>query len=457
MKKAFEPDGIKKDFSRRNFMKFGGLVVGGNIVVNSRANLPILHEFDESPPKIKKHKILGRTGFKVSDIGMGNTRNKEVNVVRYVYDHGVNYIDTAETYQNSTSEKIIGEALKYIDRKKVFITTKLHISERDTEQTILNRYRKCLARLGSDYFDALYLHNPSVALLKHEGFDAAFKKLKREGKVRFMGVSSHGGRSRTDDEMKDVLLSAVADGRFDLMLMVYNFMNHHVTDEVIAACKEKNIGTTAMKTSPGVLKVADIDPENLTEQQKEYVRRFTRRGRSKEAALKSLQKRIKKQKETYQKTKPFIEKYGLKTDFDLRKTSIHWAMQNPHMHTVCVSFADFDLVDKIIPLSGTQLSRAEDAYLQDFKYTYDNQYCRHGCTACKEQCPHDLPVSTIMRYAYYYEHQGREKEAMLKYARLAGWNATHCLDCEAPCLSACPHQVDVQAQLLQAHELLTLA
>ena len=62
-----------------------------------------------------------------------------------------------------------------------------------------------------------------------------------------------------------------------------------------------------------------------------------------------------------------------------------------------------------------------------------------------------------MRYAYYYEHQGREKEAMLKYARLNDWNAALCQDCDAPCLSACPHQLDVQAQLQKAHEMLTLA
>ncbi|HDL18217.1 MAG TPA: hypothetical protein ENH29_04100 [Bacteroidetes bacterium] len=449
--------GEKKEFSRRNFMRYGGLLVGGNLASNNGNRLPFTHAPEEDEPKIKRFKLLGRTGFKVSDIGMGNTRNKEVNVVRYVYNHGVNYIDTAESYQNSTSEKIIGEALKYMNRKKVFITTKLHISERDTEQTILNRYRKCLARLDSDYFDALYIHNPGVVLLKHEGFHTAFKNLKREGKVRFMGVSSHGGRSGRDDEMKNVLLSAVADGRFDMMLMVYNFMNHKIADEVISACREKNIGTTAMKTSPGVLKVAEFDPENLTKQQKEYIQRFARRGRSKETALASLKKRIKKQKETYQKTKPFIEKYGLKTAFDLRRTGIHWAMQNPELHTVCVSFADFDLVDKIIPLSGTQLSHVEDAYLRDFKYTYDDQYCRHGCADCNGSCPHDLPVSAIMRYAYYYEYQGGEKEAILKYARLDSRNASLCRNCDAPCLSACPYQLNVRTQLLQAHEMLTLA
>ena len=51
------------------------------------------------------------------------------------------------------------------------------------------------------------------------------------------------------------------------------------------------------------------------------------------------------------------------------------------------------------------------------KGLFDDQYCRHGCNSCMQACPHHLPVSTIMRYAYYFEHQGREKEAIIKYKK----------------------------------------
>jgi ferredoxin len=132
-------------------------------------------------------------------------------------------------------------------------------------------------------------------------------------------------------------------------------------------------------------------------------------------------------------------------------------MQNPDMHTVCVSFSDFDLIDKVVPLSGTELSHYDERVLRDYEYVYNDQYCRHGCIECSDKCPQNLPVSSIMRYAYYFEGQGREKEAMQKYAGLNGLDATNCLTCDAPCNGACPNNVDIQTQLLKAHNMLSFA
>jgi hypothetical protein len=62
-----------------------------------------------------------------------------------------------------------------------------------------------------------------------------------------------------------------------------------------------------------------------------------------------------------------------------------------------------------------------------------------------------------MRYAYYYEGQGLEKLAMQKYAHLEGANASVCEMCNAPCNGSCPHGVNIQANMVQAHARLTLA
>ena len=130
------------------------------------------------------------------------------------------------------------------------------------------------------------------------------------------------------------------------------------------------------------------------------------RGSTREQAIQRMQDRVKFQQEDVEKTKPFAEKYGIKTDDQLRLTSIQWVLQNPDMHTTCISFSDFDLVDKVIPLSGTKMSEADLKFLEEYKLVFNNQYCRHGCTVCVDKCPHQLPVSSIMRYAYYYECQG---------------------------------------------------
>jgi len=96
--------------------------------------------------------------------------------------------------------------------------------------------------------------------------------------------------------------------------------------------------------------------------------------------------------------------------------------------------------------------------LREFEVALSDQYCRHGCKQCAGDCPRDVPVSTIMRYAYYFEGQGREKHAMTKYAALGGANGSACDNCTAPCGGSCPYGVDISPQMLQAHSrLLTLA
>lgn len=255
--------------------------------------------------------------------------------------------------------------------------------------------------------------------------------------------------------MEDVLCAAAEDGRFDVMLLIYNFMNKEAGEKVLAACKEKNVGTTAMKTSPGILKVTPFDPENPTEQQAQMMERMQKRGMSKESIIERMKRRVESQEEAKVKTQPFADKYQIKTEEQLHKASILWVLQNPDMHAVCVSFSDIDLVDKIVPISGTKLSRADFRFLEEYSYAFNDQYCRHGCNACITRCPKQIPVSTIMRYAYYFECQHREKYAMGKYADLKGWDASNCAACDTPCNQSCPYGVDVQAQLLRAHSLLT--
>jgi predicted aldo/keto reductase-like oxidoreductase len=257
--------------------------------------------------------------------------------------------------------------------------------------------------------------------------------------------------------MGDVLSAAAEDGRFDVLLLVYNFMNHEESDRIIAAAKANNVGTTAMKTSPGVLHYNPLDPNNLTEQQEGYIERFVNRGQSREAAMERLVAQTERQKDLHDRTRGFVEQYGLQTEEQLRLGSIHWVLQNPDMHTACVAFTNFDLIDKVIPLSGTELGSAELQLLQECKFALNDQYCRHGCTECSGSCPHDVPVSTIMRYAYYYEGQGREKASMNMYAQLSGKDASPCRDCGGDCSGACPYGVDIQPKLFYVHDLLTLA
>jgi predicted aldo/keto reductase-like oxidoreductase len=394
----------------------------------------------------------------VSDIGIGTTRLGEANVIRSAYDRGVNYIDTAEGYGNGNSERMIGEVMPHMERSKIFITTKLVLREEDNEETIRNRFGECLARMKTDYADALFNHDvTSIAKVGHEGFHAATKTLKAEGKLRHAGISSHGPGGDEGDSIDDVLVAAAEDGRHDLMLFSINFLNPEQSDRIVAACKEKNIGTTAMKIVPGYLEITPFDKDDPHEDWLPYLTRMEERGVPIETVHQNIENWLSRQYESQKTILPFAEKYGIKDDNRLQAACMQWVLENPDMHTVLISMTDFEHVDRIIPYSGVKLSAANRVFLKDYEYAYGSSYCRHSCNDCVSSCPKALPVAKIMRYSYYFAMQRREKYAMGKYARLGKNNASACLACSAPCGDACPHGIAIQANLFKAHSLLSMA
>lgn len=450
----------EKDFvenkSRRNFFKISGGFVTGAVTGNKLKGQSDSSSQNSENPKIVRKKRLGRTDFKASDIGMGTTRYKHPNIARFAYDHGVNYFDTAETYQNGKSEQNLGKALKFMDREDVFITTKIHFDKDATKESIIDRFNKCQERLDTEYIDALYMHGVvDIDHINHQGFHSAAKKLKQEGRLKFIGLSSHGPHNDKQDSMEKVLCAAAEDGRFDLMLLVYNFMNKEAGNNILKACKKNDVGTTAMKTSPGVLTFEPVDPDNLTPSQEKIVKRLMEiKGYSRKRAIRGMKNTV-ENKEELKKIKKFAKKYELDSELELYKTSIKWVISNPDLHSACISFNNFKQLRTLLPLSGTELSYLENESLNDYQKIFDSEYCRHGCKECLETCSKEVPVSRIMRYAYYFQCQGREKEAIGKYHKLNS-DAKECFSCNAPCISACPHNVDVPINMIKAHDLLTL-
>ncbi|NIN11741.1 MAG: hypothetical protein GTO61_10145, partial [Gemmatimonadales bacterium] len=427
---------------RRDFVKSSGAALAGGVVLGL-APIPArdaLAEPSEASPlfpvrpsqdgRIQSYRTLGRTGFRVSDISLGAALIREANVARYAFDKGINYIDTAEGYENGASERGIRDALRHVDREEIFISTKAYMRPRDDKEAVLAKARGSLERLGTEYIDAYMMSSVDTAEgLNHPGYHAAIEQLKAEGRVRFTGATYHGPEATDQTGMADVLCAAAEDGRFDVLLLVYNFLNHSEGERIVAASKANNVGTTAMKTAPGKLRAEPFDPENLSELFQQYLDLMLRAGQSRESALRELQEYSDAQNEFVEKTQVFAERYGIENDEALHLVSIQWVLQNPDMHTACISAWNFDFIDKIVALSGTQLTAPAASMLQQSGSALDNQYCRHGCVDCMDSCPFNVPVSKIMRYAYYFEAQGRERHAMSKYAALDGSGAAPCKHC----------------------------
>jgi predicted aldo/keto reductase-like oxidoreductase len=444
----------EKRVSRRRFLKStGAAVVGGGMITGSTHT-----DASEVRPQeagIREYRRLGRTGFEVSDIGFGTGNLDNANVLAVALDLGVNYIDTAEHYVNGRAERTIGEVLGGRDRSSLFITTKINISHasvargRDSKEGIKERFRQCLARMRTDYADCLMIHlTPSVTLVAHEGFHAAFEELKEEGRVRFLGLSNHGMQHAVyggiEESMEDVIGAAAQDGRFDVALFVYNFLQKEQGERIIEACRARDMGVTLMKTDPvGISAIlgegleGDLEAgRQVSEARERVVRDYMRWTEAAEE---------------------FKARHGLRTESEVRDAATKFCLDNPGTHTVCATINSFDVLESFMALSGQRLTETEKPVLASYAGLLGPFYCRHGCGICEPACPWGVRVNDILRYGHYFDAQHREKQAMRKYASLPGPGARGCMDCEGPCESACPYGVPARALLARAHLRLTMA
>jgi predicted aldo/keto reductase-like oxidoreductase len=277
----------------------------------------------------------------------------------------------------------VANVMKDRDRKSVFISTKLIVKEDKSKEGFLKRARKCLEELNMEYVDCLMMHSAeTVESLSIEGFHAAMDELKTEGRIRHVGVSNHGSFWFKDPEetMAKVLLAAAEDGRFDVFLLAYNFLQMDQAEEVLKTAHKKNIGTALMKTTP----VA------LYHSMKSYVERMEKEGKEIDPLY---TEGVKRYQDKYDRARTYEDMEGF------------------------------------LSLSGTKLTKPDQAKLDAYREGCGELYCRHACGKCEPQCPHGVPVNTIMRYHHYFIAQGREKEAMLKYAKIPGVKADVCGSC----------------------------
>ncbi|NLY78175.1 MAG: aldo/keto reductase [Tissierellia bacterium] len=140
---------------------------------------------------------LGNTDIEVSKLCFGSLTmtpaqanlsiNEGANLIKYAYAKGINFIDTAEYYDNY---QYIKEALKDIDREDYVIATKCYSYTRDMAAASLD---KALMELNTDYIDIFMLHEQeSIYTLKgHKEAIEYFLEAKQKGKIRAFGISTH--------------------------------------------------------------------------------------------------------------------------------------------------------------------------------------------------------------------------------------------------------------------------
>ena len=428
----------KRNKNRRQFWRSigSGLLGAGLLHQESTAAYPGYHQDD--PPKIQNYRRLGRTGAMVSDIGSGIPTSSSV--LKAALDSGVNFIETSESYSNGRNETLIGNVIKNFERDRLFIATKAYPAMKlfKSQDDVIRRAEGSLKRLQTDYIDLYMVHQAqSIYRVKDDYFHKAADTLKKQGKIRFTGLSCHGPEwgPEASENLEDILMAAIEDGRFDVLLLPYNFLAPEMGERILKACKEHDIGTMIMKSNP----IHTYESyTSLLESGRELER--------------TEQKYYEGLVEKMQEADSFFRKYNMNDMEQLKDGAIQFILSNPDAHTICWRFRTFSDVEKYIRLSGTTLDDRMAQVLNDFSDKLGFLNCRIGCNLCEKACPHRVPVNTIMRYNYYFQSHGMEKAAMQYYHNLPGIKAGLCRECEGYCERACPHGVLSRFLLAQVHD-----
>ena len=215
-----------------------------------------------------EYRTLGRTGLRVSVMGMGcgghsrvgqstgKSEAEQIAIIQQALDAGINFIDTSEGYY---TEEVVGQAIRGFDRDKIVISTKKIGWDPITPKDVETSLEASLKRLGLDYVDIYHLHG--VARLSYDYMLAeivpTMQRLRKQGKFRFIGITERGG---PDPEHK-MLERAVQDDVWDVMMVGFNILNQSARGRVIAQAREKDIGILAMF----VVRRALSRPERLQE------------------------------------------------------------------------------------------------------------------------------------------------------------------------------------------------
>jgi len=353
------------------------------------------------------HRRLGRTGFRISDIVLGSGRirdQKGTDLVRLALDRGVNYVDTSPDYSATGSEECVGRAIQG-RRDQVFIATKWctpwgHLGAGTKVSEYRGVVEESLRRLGTDRVDLVHIHAcDEVDRLMDPGVHEAFDRLKQEGKVRFLGFSSH------TPNLVEVAERAIASGRFDVMMLAYHHGIWPKLGELITrARREQDMGVVAMKTLKG----------------------------AKHHGL-----------------------AGFREHASYSQAALRWVLSNADVSAAVISFFEFQHVDEYLRASGGQLSPADVALLERYDRLIAGTYCAPHCGDCLSSCPEQLAIDDVLRHRMYFEDYGDQKEAMRLYAALEK-NASVCASCSAPCTGVCPIGIPIQERMVGAHELLRL-
>lgn len=214
------------------------------------------------------YRLLGNTGLKLSSLSFGASslggvfhdidEKEGIKAVHAAIDAGINYIDVSPYYGFTKAETVLGKALKEMDRRKYYISTKVgRFGENGVKSWDYSAPRakqsidESLKRLNIDYVDFLFVHDIEFSNLEQVIKETlpALKEIKASGKARFIGITG------LPLEKIMYIANRVPDGTIESILSFCHYtLNDNSLVDFIPALQEKKIGIiNASPLSMGLL------------------------------------------------------------------------------------------------------------------------------------------------------------------------------------------------------------
>jgi len=337
------------------------------------------------------YRPLGKTGLKVSTVGFGCMITSDPTVISRAVDMGINLFDTSRGYQKGQNERMVGAALG-AKRKNIVLTSK--VDAKDTAGAMAE-LETSLKELNTDYLDVWHLHGTNSPQAISDELLEAQRTAKKQGKVRFIGVSTHNLPAIAD---------RVIEAKIEVVQPQYSFAADASYGPAIEKLAQAGVGLVAMKV----------------------MARAGGRGRGGAQAP--------------QRPAGFFA------------AALKWAIKNPAIASTVPSMTDNDQLEQNFRAMAEQFTDADTKVLTARLEEIRPYFCRM-CGRCEGQCPKGLPVADMVRFVMYADGYGQFALGREHFLRMAAEHQqVRCGDCAA-CTVRCPNGVGVAERLIRAQEL----
>ncbi len=410
---ASAPDGL----NRRGFLQTSAAVAA--VASASAANCATAAQQAEAKPlPLRK---LGKTGAEVTILNFGSYSNPGVDrMVRLAFAQGVRMFDTARSYGSEPGFKRWFEAMPDA-RKQIFLVTKDSPNE---PGEMLKMVDQRLESLGVDHIDLFFVHalgdhsvKQGQTWPKSTEVARVVDQLKKSGKIRFFGFSSH-------HPQRAEFIQAAAEGGFiDAIMLQYTpwLDKDSALNKALDACHKQEIGLISMKQVAGQFGAGNNG------------------ARQDAPILKQVEEKVAVLKE--KNLTPF---QGL----------LHAIWTDERISACCVSMRNTDQIRENADAARRYepLKTADLRELRDASLAAGPTLCADCDGRCAQAAGTTARLGDLTRYLTYHEHHGARADARRLYAELTeaerSWAGA---DLEAA-HRACPNRLDFAALLPRVDE-----